>query len=459
MRVLALLAAGLFVVPVASAHITSDEHEAPPPLGPVELYHLYVMIGQELERLHELRPDLMEYKVIGKSVLGLDIYGVEVTNFQGGDVPMDDRYRLYFDGSIHSNEQLGMEAAMDILRWLIEDYDSDELAKWSVDNRRTFIVPLVNPDGNIRDSRRNANDVDLNRNFPAGWGGPGSSARGPAPLSEPETQAVAAYLEEVVPHYSNSFHTGTLMLLHPWGNYTRDTNVTSPDHDMYTAICQAIQAEMDAAAGREVPCGQVFSTIYPASGTTVDYVYDRFGSVSWTFEVDNEQNLWWSTEPIRQRLGETWASVTHAYENVHRYGGMLELLQVVPIVDDGVLTGFDVTVRNDGMGAASQIELRVGDETVEVPLLGANDTQTFRVPADWRPGDNGTLAIAYNKTFHKGFREVHGHAMSLQEADAGLVLVVEGLGAEAVDAVDAAKAPMIGLAWLLAALVLVRRRR
>lgn len=462
---------GFLVVPVVGAHHgdTPEQAEAPAP-GPITLYHHYLQIGMELEELQNAYPDKMTYKVIGHSVLGLEIYGVEVTNFASDEPPLEDRKRLYFDGSIHSNEQLGMEAVMDILRWLLEEYENDELAKFSVDERRTFLVPLVNPDGNVRDSRQNSRMVDLNRNFPAGWGGPGSSARGDAPLSEPETQAVASFLEEVVPHYSNSFHTGTLMLLHPYGNYDQDSGVVSPDHDLYTAICRDIQDAMDAANGGEpVPCGQVYSTIYPASGTTVDYVYDVYGSNSWTFEVDGQQNMPFSDEDIRPRLGETWAAVQHAYENVHRYGALFEITDVAPVVDGDTITGIDVTVHNTGMGASNNTAAWLGSGTsalanVDIPSVAPDENVTFRLDGfEWGVGDEAHLKVVYDQTFYKGFQDTQKAHLEVVAVDGGVALVTSaGEVGHAVDhdapGISGFEA-VLGAAALIGALMVARRRR
>jgi murein peptide amidase A len=70
-----------------------------------------------------------------------------------------------------------------------------------------WVVPFMNPDGYHRDTRRNAHGVDLNRNFPVRWIRQyGSYNSGPAPASEPETQAMMAFLAEIRPAYVVSFH-------------------------------------------------------------------------------------------------------------------------------------------------------------------------------------------------------------------------------------------------------------
>ncbi|MBI2077670.1 MAG: hypothetical protein HYT80_04765 [Euryarchaeota archaeon] len=473
-----ILAVGALVPSVSAHHGDTDEHaEFASPL-PLQLYHHYTLMETELKDYQAKYPDFMKYEVIGRSVLGLNLYGVTITNFKSQDPPMDARPRMYFDGSIHSNEQLGMEAAMDIMRWLLVDYSKDPLAKKGVDTRITYIVPMVNPDGNVRDSRRNVNDVDLNRNFPHGWGGPGSAAKGSKPLSEPETQAIAGWLAKVRPHYADSFHTGTMMLLHPYGNFTRESKVNSPDHDLFTSICREIQEEMNKANGRPVPCGQIYSTIYPASGTTADYIYVEFGTVSWTFEVDGEQNLWvhpGDEASLRARLGETWASVKHAYENVERYGALLEVLEIASRTRDGKVVGLDVKLKNNGMGASSNgvVELVLPDGkkgpsvTLGTPIQ-PGEIRTVRLPAklDLAAGTDVMVEVDYNKTFYKGFAETQ--VVSLEAVKSGGAVVLrraggaEGGPLSVADEGDKAGVPALDagiLVAVLAAAALVLRRR
>lgn len=69
--------------------------------------------------------------------------------------------------------------------------------------RRAVIVPVVNPDGLNRGTRKNANQVDLNRNFPTNnWNSEGRETDywgGPAPGSEPETKVVMEILQRFKP--------------------------------------------------------------------------------------------------------------------------------------------------------------------------------------------------------------------------------------------------------------------
>ena len=90
-------------------------------------------------------------------------------------------------GTIHGDETAGTSLARRLSDHL--QIHSHRLA-----GRRVVIIPVANPDGMVKNTRGNANGVDLNRNFPAanrenndkyGWTG----------LSEPESQALAQLMD------------------------------------------------------------------------------------------------------------------------------------------------------------------------------------------------------------------------------------------------------------------------
>lgn len=93
-------------------------------------------------------------------------------------------------GAIHGDEPLGAYC----LRWL-----ADELAAGPPPARETWIAPVVNPDGFLAGRKNNERGVDLNRNWPAAnWKREHKPTYDPGefPASEPETQALAALIQE-----------------------------------------------------------------------------------------------------------------------------------------------------------------------------------------------------------------------------------------------------------------------
>jgi protein MpaA len=97
-------------------------------------------------------------------------------------------------------------------------------------SRSITIIPVVNPDGYAANKRTNANNVDLNRNFPAyNWKQsvtmPDKSTNpnggGSSPLSEPESRALANYTQSLSPRLVLTYHaTGNVAV----PNLTGDSN-------------------------------------------------------------------------------------------------------------------------------------------------------------------------------------------------------------------------------------------
>jgi murein peptide amidase A len=132
----------------------------------------------------------LETRVIGSSVQGRDITAVR-RGEAGGRV-------VLVIGVIHGDEHDGL-AIMDRLHTLPVPAGVD---LWLVDS--------MNPDGVVANDRHNANQVDLNRNFPRNWGPIGvagdSQYAGPSAGSEPETQAVMALITEIHPDLVIWYH-------------------------------------------------------------------------------------------------------------------------------------------------------------------------------------------------------------------------------------------------------------
>jgi murein peptide amidase A len=114
---------------------------------------------------------------IGRSVENRPIFG---QRFGGPGAPL-----LVF-GGIHGDEPASVDALVSLCARL-----GDRAPP-------LWLVPAANPDGLLAGRKNSSRDVDLNRNFPARSFAPAHAPGyfpGPAPLSEPETRAIAEIVD------------------------------------------------------------------------------------------------------------------------------------------------------------------------------------------------------------------------------------------------------------------------
>lgn len=74
-----------------------------------------------------------------------------------------------------------------------------------IEGRRVVLLPVANPDGMARQTRTNANGVDLNRNYPAS-NYREAADHGSRALSEPESVAIQRVFDEFRPRRIVSIH-------------------------------------------------------------------------------------------------------------------------------------------------------------------------------------------------------------------------------------------------------------
>lgn len=135
------------------------------------------------------RPAVVEKRVIGKSVAGRPINAYHLGESGRGNP------KVVLISTMHGDEP----HTRDILLTFRDGKPVHRLDLW--------IVPLYNPDGLKRGTRKNARGIDLNRNYPYRWADlDGDYESGPRPASEPETRAMMRFLRDVDPRWIISFH-------------------------------------------------------------------------------------------------------------------------------------------------------------------------------------------------------------------------------------------------------------
>lgn len=147
--------------------------------------------------------------VIGYSVLGRPL---EIYQFGSGPIR-----RLMVAGIHGGNEWNTVALAEELIVYL------DKAPNVIPDNVTLYILRVLNPDGYERDhdvdGRVNANGVDLNRNWPSHWQADWSRSGcwvyrpvtgGRSPASEPETQALLAFVLDYDIDALISYHSAAL---------------------------------------------------------------------------------------------------------------------------------------------------------------------------------------------------------------------------------------------------------
>jgi protein MpaA len=129
--------------------------------------------------------------------LGVSVEGRSIKACQLNGSNPNAENTLLVIGTIHGDEPDGRRVV-------------DELsAEGAPPGTNIWLIRDGNPDGSQLATRRNANQVDLNRNFPIKWMASDPAARtysGPSPASEPETLALMNAVETIKPTRVVVFH-------------------------------------------------------------------------------------------------------------------------------------------------------------------------------------------------------------------------------------------------------------
>lgn len=153
--------------------------------------------------------------------------------------------RVMFTSSMHGDEIAGYPMMLNLIDYLLTAYKDVNHPKHAeikslLDNSEVWINPLANPDGTYRGSanntsvagatRGNANNVDLNRNYPD----PDDGTNPDGNVHQVETIAFMNFANSKHFVLSANFHGGIELINYPWDTYAGD----HPDKDYFVHISE-----------------------------------------------------------------------------------------------------------------------------------------------------------------------------------------------------------------------------
>jgi carboxypeptidase T len=243
---------------------------------------------------------------------GFDISVLKITNSAiAGPKP-----KLFVNSAIHAREYTTAPLNLEFARWLLNGYGTNADATWIVDHHEVHLMLQSNPDGRKKAEtglawRKNANQAycgatsntrgaDLNRNFSFSFnstGGQGSSGaqcdltyRGASAASEPEVQALEAYVRSLWPDQRGpnvsdaapsttsgmhiDVHSQGRLVLWPWGTTTTPTGNGNE--------LQRLGRKL-AFFNNHTPKQSI--GLYPTDGTSDSVSYGELGVAAFTIEL------------------------------------------------------------------------------------------------------------------------------------------------------------------------------
>lgn len=268
------------------------------------IYHTAAQLENDLNDFVAFAPDLIQKFSIGKSVQNRDIWAIKISD---NVTSQEDEPEVYYQGAMHGDEPVGQSNTMYFADYLLANYGTDSTVTNLVNNTEIWIVPQMNPDGFALNRRGNANNVDLNRNFPDGttssigtfYDGPTMSTSG----RQAETQVIMNFLRGQSITLNANFHGGAQVVNYPYdanGNGIADY-AASPDDALYRALAtEYAQTNNDMLSGG-----------FPGGITNGDDWYEVYGGLQdWTYrylgQIATTVELWNTKRPAASTLPARW---------------------------------------------------------------------------------------------------------------------------------------------------------
>jgi carboxypeptidase T len=366
-----------------------------PPFGQGSMggYYTFAELLSVLDQIAAAYPSLVKPRAsIGTSVEGRVLWALKISDNPQVD---ENEPELRFDSLHHAREPESMQALIWVMLALLEDYGSDPRATYLVDERETWLVPCVNPDGYVynqttnpgggglwRKNRRNNGNgsfgVDLNRNYDYQWGfdNVGSSPtpssetyRGTAPASEPEIVAMQAFIGAHPFQTAITTHTYSDLFIYPWSYVVQPTENDSQYAEL--SVLATVVNGYTYGIGAQV--------LYIANGVLKDYDHGVRGTLCWTNEIGDSNDGFWPPPsrivPLAQENEECFlrtALAAGAY--LHETGlAFTDLGDGDGNFDPGETFEVVLTARNSGrLGASASVTLSSADPNVTLLASAAS---------------------------------------------------------------------------------------
>ncbi|XP_077994289.1 carboxypeptidase B-like isoform X2 [Glandiceps talaboti] len=255
-------------------------------------YHTFEEIQAWVSRNAKLHNDIASVVEITTTYEGRIIHALKIGKPSS---TTRDKPAIWIEGGIHAREWISPATVIYIMKEFLGRYGRDKYVTDLVNTYDWYFLPVFNADGyaytwssnrmwrKTRTRRQNSTciGVDPNRNWDAHWGEAGASHSpcsdsycGPYPFSEPSVKGVSDFIKRNGRFIAfMDFHSYSQLWMSPWG-YTTDL---PKDFEIQDALSASAVRALGSVHSTKYQHGTIANVIYVASGSSVDWTYDKVG--------------------------------------------------------------------------------------------------------------------------------------------------------------------------------------
>ncbi|RNI28012.1 peptidase M14 [Rufibacter immobilis] len=169
---------------------------------------------------------LFQVQVVGKSVEDRDLYLVKAGT---------GKTKIMLWSQMHGDESTATMALFDIFNFLQASDDLNPLRQEILKNNTLYFIPMLNPDGAERFTRRNALDIDLNRDA--------------LRLQSPEAVLLKSLRDSLKPDFGFNLHDQSRLYTVGTTPQTATISFLAPAYDYAQSVNQVRERAMRTIAG------------------------------------------------------------------------------------------------------------------------------------------------------------------------------------------------------------------
>ncbi|KFO93304.1 Carboxypeptidase O, partial [Buceros rhinoceros silvestris] len=262
-------------------------------------YHPMEEIDQWMTQIQKNNSELVTQHYLGKTFENRAMYYLQISQ------PSNKAKKIiWMDCGIHAREWISPAFCQWFVKEILQNYKSDPKISRFLQNLDLYVLPVLNIDGYIyswekeRLWRKNRSPymngtcygTDLNRNFNSSWGSIGVSYNcsseifcGSAPESEPETRAVAHFIEQKKSDILCylTIHSYGQYILTPYGSTTKPPS----NSEELMNVAEKAAAALMGKYGTSYKVGPTSLILYNNSGSSRDWAHMIGIPFSYTFEL------------------------------------------------------------------------------------------------------------------------------------------------------------------------------